>query len=80
MRLSGPGQSGLHAVYIHLASLRGVSIGLMRIIDKIVNGIAPCWLADARLLAILKKDGGVRPIAVIEVLRSVAVGALLRSS
>ena len=80
MRLSGPGPSGLRADHILLTYPLGVSDGLIGVLSKIICGTAPRWLADARLLAIFKKNGGVRPIAVGKVLSKIAAGLLIRAS
>ena len=80
MRQSAPGPSGLRADHLLLAFRGGYADSLMRVLQSIMNGRAPRWLADARLLAIPKKDGGIRPIAVGEVLRRLASAALIRGS
>ena len=78
MRLSGPGPSGLRADHLLMAYERRSNNCLTSLLDKIAQGAAPPWLADARLLAVPKKGGGERPIAVGEVLRRAAAGALIR--
>jgi hypothetical protein len=80
MQLSGPGPSGLRADHLLLAYPSGCSDDVQAVVAAIVDGRAPRWLADARLLALPKKGGGVRPIAVGETLRRVAAAALLRAS
>lgn len=80
MRQSAAGPSGLRADHLLLAYPAGVSNTLLSVINSICNGKAPAWLADAKLLAIPKKSGGVRPIAIGETLRRLASSAILRSS
>ena len=80
MRQSAPGPSGLRADHLLLAYPAGVSNSLITVLNLICNGSAPAWLADAKLFALPKKSGGVRPIAVGETLRRLASSALLRSS
>ena len=63
-----------------LAFPGGVGDCLTIVLRAVAEGSAPRWLADARLLALPKTSGGVRPIAVGEVLRRLASTALLRSA
>ena len=69
MRQSEPGPSGLRADHLLLAFPTGVSDSLTRVLMAICEGRAPRWLANAKLFALPKKAGGVRPIAVGETLR-----------
>lgn len=78
MKQSAPGPSGLRADHILLAFLVGSSDSLIMVLRSIIEGSAPRWLVDARLLAIPKPAGGIRPIAVGEVLRRIAAAALMR--
>ena len=80
MRLSAPGPWGLRADHLLLAYPSGAAPNLISVLQCIADGRAPRWLADARLLAIPKKGGGVRPIAVGEILRRLSAAALINGS
>lgn len=80
MHQSAPGPSGLRADHLLLAFPSGLSDSLVKVLDSIIRGKAPRWLTDARLFALPKKAGGVRPIAVGETLRRLAAAVLLRGS
>ena len=79
MKHSAPGPSGLRSDHLLLAYPSGISDSIISILNLIANGMAPQWLANARLFAIPKIAGGVRPIAVGETLRRVAAAVLLRT-
>ena len=80
MRQSAAGPSGLRADHLLLAFKGGVSQNLLAVLNEICKGTAPCWLADAKLFALPKTSGGVRPIAVGETLRRLAATVLIRSA
>ena len=63
-----------------LAFPNAVPESLLTILNTICEGRAPRWLADAKLFELPKKAEGIRPIAVIEVLRRLAAATLVRSS
>ncbi len=58
MRLSATGPSGLRADHLLLAYQTAYSEHLNTVFRAVVTGRAPRYLADARLLALPKKDGG----------------------
>lgn len=80
MKQTAPGPSGLRADHLLLGFHSGVSDSIINVLKSIVEGRASRWLADAKLLALQKKNGGVRPIAVGETLRRLAATVLLRRS
>ena len=74
-----PRPSGLSADHLLLGFPSGFSDSIVIVLKSIAEGRAPSWLADARLLALPKNNGGVRPIAVSETLRRLAATVRLRS-
>ena len=79
MRQSAPGPSGLRADHLLLAFPKGSGDSLLAVLRKIVEGSAPKWLPDARLLALSIKAEGLRPIAVGETLGRLASAAFIRT-
>ena len=69
LRQSASGPSSLRTDHFHFAFSGICSDSLIRILQEVVEGPAPRWLANERLFALSKKHGGVRLIAVGEMLR-----------
>ena len=68
--ISAPGCSGLRPS--HMRSLLSSSINaktLDVVLTHVANGKGPAWLRNARLIAIAKDNGGLRPIAIGEIIR-----------
>ena len=75
--ISAPGVSGLRPS--HMRALLGASINassLADVLNLVANGKGPTWLRNARLIAIAKDNGGLRPIAIGEVIRRLSATAL----
>ena len=84
---SAPGPSGLRVQHLLDACLPGSSAGLLEQLTALVNllargdacgAVAP-FLAGARLVAVPKPKGGLRPIAVGELLRRLTGKCLLEA-
>ena len=80
LKASAAGGSGLTATHLdELFSVpsteqdTGLAAGLAKLLTKLARGAAPKelvpWIAGAPLIALLKPDGTIRPIAVGETLR-----------
>ena len=75
--ISGPGLNGLRAS--HLRTILSASYDertFATVLSKISNGQSPDWMRNCRLIAISKPNGGVRPIAIGEVLRRLSASTL----
>ena len=75
--ISAPGPSGLRASHLK-PLLQGLHDNrpLAQVLTLIANGEGPNWLRNARLIAIAKHNGGLRPIAIGETLRRLAASSL----
>jgi hypothetical protein len=78
-RESAPGPSGIRAEHILLTWTEGRG-HWMQMAHSIQRGQAPEWLRDARLVAFNKERGGVRPIAMGELIRRTTVSAAIRAA
>ena len=78
--MTAPGPSGLRAEHLLLAFRPGSAATLVSLVSRVADGDGPDCLRHSRLLAIDKSGGGVRPIAIGDIIRRVAATVLLRAS
>ena len=78
--MSAPGPTGLRAEHIVFAFSPGSATTLLSLVAAVASGTGPDCLRHSRLLAVAKPAGGIRPIAIGDIIRRVAASVLLRAA